>query len=63
MTATKQTAESMYKSHPEASCKTYYQLLRYQINQMKGYLDAKDGDVSAGDTRYAVLKPQAIGLL
>jgi hypothetical protein len=63
MTATKQTAESIYKSHPEAPCKTYYQLLKYQMNQMKGYLDAKDGDMSAGDTWYAVLKPQAIGLL
>jgi hypothetical protein len=32
-------------------------------NQIKGYLDAKDGDVGAGDAWYAVLEPQAVGLL
>jgi len=34
-----------------------------KIKSSQGYLDAKDGNVGAGNTRYAVFEPQAVGLL
>jgi hypothetical protein len=38
-------------------------ILPQKKKKKKGYIDAKDGNVSAGNTRYAVLEPQTVSLL